>query len=72
MLDAPDAITLEAARLTAIVDLVLYDDQAVPVLVLADGAACVSLPCVNKRAAIEAARRIATATRELIEELEES
>ena len=65
----PDSVELDPARVEARVDLVLHDDEAVPVLVIGDDATSVQLPAVDPVAAARAARRIAAAAVALAEQL---
>jgi hypothetical protein len=60
-------IELDPTRLTAVVDMVLEDNVAVPALVISDGATIVQLLSTDPDTATRAAGRIADAALGLID-----
>ena len=65
MAEQPDSVELDPSRVEARVDLILHDNEPVPVLIVADGTTCVELAAVDPVAATRAALRIAVAANDL-------
>ncbi|HKT00919.1 MAG TPA: hypothetical protein VJT31_15435 [Rugosimonospora sp.] len=65
----PDSVELDPTRVEARVDLILHDNEPVPVLVIVDGGTVVELPAVDPVAAARAALRIAVAANDLASRL---